>query len=39
MKTFVKAMREVSQSSGEFEELIIDEDTVDDPKKYILKRR
>ena len=38
-KTFVKAMREVSQSSGEFEELIIDEDTVDDPKKYILKRR
>ena len=37
--TFVKAMREVSQSNGEYDELIIDENTVDDPKKYILTRK
>ena len=38
-KTFVKAMKEVSQSNGEYDELIIDENTIDDPKKYILKRK
>ena len=36
---FVKAMKEVSQSNGEYTELIIDENTVDDPKKYVLKKR
>ena len=37
--TFVKAMREVSQSNGEYDELIIDENTIDDPKRYILTRK
>lgn len=37
--TFVKAMREVSQSNGEYSELIIDENTIDDPKKYVLVRK
>lgn len=35
-KAFVKAMREVSQSNGEYDELIIDENTIEDPKKYVL---
>ncbi len=38
-RTFVKAMREVSQSNGEYDELIIDENTVDDPKKFVLKKK
>ncbi len=38
-KTFIKAMREISQSDGEFSELIIDENTIDDPKKYVLTKK
>ena len=38
-RTFVKAMKDVSQSDGEYSELIIDVNTVDDPKKYVLKKR
>ena len=38
-RTFVKAMMEVSQSDGEYVELIIDENTVDDPRKYILVKK
>lgn len=38
-RTFIKAMREVSQSYDKYDELIIDENTVDDPKKYILRKK
>lgn len=38
-RTFVKAMREISLSEGKYNELIIDENTVDDPKKFILRKK
>ena len=38
-RTFVKAMKEISQNDGVYSELIIDENTIDDPSNYILVKK